>query len=128
MLGGAIAGCAVALAAPVAASAARGGDAELIRLLGEFDDLENQWLSQFPGGSAAIIDDDARDAAAAPILERQDAIVASIAKMRAKTVPGLVALIRSLKLWDEHIGEPEDGGNPAQVFTAMITRDAGGVT
>ncbi len=123
-LSGLVAATAAATAASVGLSQAASADAELIALCEQFDNNERRYLSLFPGGENAIIDDDERSLIAEPMQDEQAALAARIVTYRIGTFAGFLAVARSLGVWDQEIGRPEDHSGVNEMLTAMLVRDA----
>jgi hypothetical protein len=118
------AGTAAALVSPLTAMASPNPDARLIDLCRQFDENERHCLSMLPGGVNAIDDDRERDRIAGPLREAQRIMVDEITSQRATTLAGFAAVARSLGLWDQEIGDPDDHSSVSKMLIAMLVRDA----
>ena len=85
------------VAAPAGASP--GTDADLIAACAEFNVLERQFLALFDG-PGRIEDDDEREEPVARIHEAQKPILDRIVRLRATTMNGFLARIRTIMLED----------------------------
>lgn len=120
-------GLVAATAAPAAASVrivqAADTDAALIALCAKFDANERRYLALYEV-DIPIESEDARDAVALPIQDQQSAPAKQITTHRITTLAGFAAVARSLGLWDQNIGEPEDRGAVNDRLISMLVRDA----
>src|SRR5205085_2014995 len=111
-----------AVAAPVPALAA-GPDAELIALCAQFDTGERQYLAIYE----QVADDDAADRAAAPIRAAQRLLLNRICAIRATTLEGFRARIRTVMLEDQELDPTAEAETGEWYFNvrlmAVLLRD-----
>lgn len=103
-------------------------DAELIALCAAFDDLERRYRASFDRDSSAYVeDDDERDRVNDLIREAQDPLEERICAIRATTLDGWRARVRSILLWDAEADPAEDslclGHSTDRRMTAATFRD-----
>ena len=99
----ALAGAALAIATPSAASAHP--NAELLAALAEFDALERQI---FPDPPPATIEEEVWEVWAEPLMARRRACLDRLCEMETHTLEGFRARARSLLAWDDrHMPELE---------------------
>lgn len=115
----ALATCAVA--APVAAALASGAhaDAAVLRLTAEFIDLDRQHQA-LPDTEFGTPEDDARDAAADAIIDRQSEIADLLLDMPATTLEGHRAVAQCLAAWAPPEDYPRDGDVAARLTAALL--------
>jgi hypothetical protein len=105
-----------------------GADAELIRLCPEFDGLERQVKSYFPGGANYIRDDNERDVFIDQLWEQQKRLLDPLIEARATTLDGFRARAATLALFAQDMAEPDpDDDVPGQIVLALLRDLTGGV-
>lgn len=103
-------------------------DAELIALCAAHDDLERRYRASFdPSSPTYVEDDDARDLVNDPICDAQEPLAERICAMRATTLEGARARVRSILLWDADADPAKDplclGRSINHRMTAAVFRD-----
>lgn len=103
-------------------------DAELIALCAAFMGLERRHQASFdPSSPAYVEDDDERDRVNDPICDAQEPLVERICAMRATTLEGARARVRSILLWDADADPAKDplcfGHSMNHRMTAAVFRD-----
>jgi len=99
-------------------------DAELLAACAAFDALERQYVALYDGPDA-IEDDDECEAAARPIRLKQKPLLDKLTNLRATTLEGHLARIRSLVLEDQQldIEELATSSYINQRLLGMVLRD-----
>ena len=102
-------------------------DAELIRLCGDFINLELQWRAIYDG-PAATLDDDEAEAASLGIGDQMNRILAEMEPMRATTADGVLARARALAAENGNFGCSFDHRDtvPGRLLVCLL-RDAAAV-
>lgn len=106
---------AVAALASVPALAAN-PDAALLSMIAEFDALEHRFRASLD----SILDDDEREAANEPIMDRQDELFPLICETRAVTQAGIKARARMIALSYPDLFEREEGSWDTLMVRALV--------